>query len=55
LTAEIQRIKPDIKVIFMSGHTRDVFGEKGIKDEKFNFLQEQLFCPKRCSRRYGKC
>jgi two-component system, cell cycle sensor histidine kinase and response regulator CckA len=39
---EIQKIKPDIKVIFMSGYTKDVFVNKGIEDKKFNFLQKPI-------------
>jgi signal transduction histidine kinase/CheY-like chemotaxis protein len=38
----VQRIKPDIKVIFTSGYTRDVFQGKGIEDEKFNFLHKPM-------------
>jgi len=37
---EIHKIKPDIKVIFTSGYTRDVFLDKGIEDKEFNFLQK---------------
>lgn len=40
---EIYKIKPDIKVIFTSGYTRDVFLDKGIEDKKFNFLQKPVF------------
>jgi PAS domain S-box-containing protein len=39
---EIQKINQDIKVIFTSGHTRDVFLDKGIQDDKFNFLQKPI-------------
>jgi PAS domain S-box-containing protein len=39
---EIQKIKPDIRVIFMSGYTRDVFLDKGIEDKKFDFLQKPI-------------
>ena len=31
-----------MKVIFTSGYTRDVFLDKGIQDEKFNFLQKPI-------------
>ncbi|HEX2965874.1 MAG TPA: PAS domain S-box protein [Syntrophorhabdaceae bacterium] len=37
---EIQRIKPDVRVIFMSGYTKDVLLDKGIEEEKFSFLQK---------------
>jgi CheY-like chemotaxis protein len=39
---ELIRINPDIKVLFTSGHTRDVFLEKGIEDEKFEFLPKPI-------------
>ena len=39
---EIHKIKPDIKVIFTSGYTRDVFLDKGIEDKKFHFLQKPI-------------
>jgi nitrogen-specific signal transduction histidine kinase/CheY-like chemotaxis protein len=39
---EICEMKPDIKAIFTSGYTRDVFLDKGIEDEKFNFLQKPI-------------
>lgn len=39
---EIRRIKSDIKVIFISGYTRDVFLDKGIEDKKFHFLQKPI-------------
>jgi PAS domain S-box-containing protein len=40
---EIHKIKPDIRVIFTSGHSRDVFLDKGIEDKKINFLQKPIF------------
>jgi two-component system cell cycle sensor histidine kinase/response regulator CckA len=39
---EIHKIKPDIRVIFTSGYTKDVFLDKGIEDKKFNFLQKPI-------------
>jgi two-component system, cell cycle sensor histidine kinase and response regulator CckA len=39
---EIHKIKPDIRVIFTSGHTRDVFLDKGIEDRQFSFLQKPI-------------
>ncbi|OPY04667.1 MAG: Blue-light-activated protein [Syntrophorhabdus sp. PtaB.Bin184] len=39
---EIQKLRPDIKVIFTSGYTRDVFLDKGIGDGDFNFLQKPI-------------
>ena len=40
---EIRKIKPDARVIFTSGHSRDVFLDKGIEDKKINFLQKPIF------------
>ncbi len=42
---EIRKITPDIRVIFTSGYTRDVFLDKGIEDKKFNFLQKPISLP----------
>jgi two-component system, cell cycle sensor histidine kinase and response regulator CckA len=39
---EIRKIKPDIRVIFMSGYTRDVILDKGVEDKKFHFLQKPI-------------
>jgi PAS domain S-box-containing protein len=39
---EIRKIKPRIRVIFTSGYTRDIILDKGIEDEKFNFLQKPI-------------
>jgi len=39
---EIYKIKPDIKVIFTSGYTKDIYQDKGIEDKKFNFLQKPV-------------
>ncbi len=39
---EIQKIKPDVRVIFMSGYTRDIVLDKGIEEEKFYFLQKPI-------------
>ena len=41
----IREIKPDIRVIFTSGYTRDVFLGKGVEDDKFNFLQKPISPP----------
>jgi CheY-like chemotaxis protein len=37
---EIIRIKADVKVLFMSGYTRDVVLDKGIEGEKFDFISK---------------
>jgi two-component system, cell cycle sensor histidine kinase and response regulator CckA len=39
---EIHELKPDIKVIFTSGYTRDVVLDKGIEDKKFEFLSKPI-------------
>jgi CheY-like chemotaxis protein len=38
----IRWIDPSIKVIFMSGYTKDVVLDKGIEDKKFDFLAKPL-------------
>jgi PAS domain S-box-containing protein len=38
----ITRITPGMKVIFMSGYTRDVILEKGIEEGEFDFLSKPL-------------
>jgi PAS domain S-box-containing protein len=39
---EILKIKPDSKVIFTSGHTRDVLHDKGMEDKKFAFIPKPI-------------
>ncbi|OPX94001.1 MAG: Blue-light-activated protein [Syntrophorhabdus sp. PtaB.Bin006] len=39
---EIRKINPEIKVVFTSGYTRDVFQGKGIEDKQFNFIQKPV-------------
>lgn len=39
---EIRRISPDVKALFISGHTRDTRLDKGIADEEVNFLPKPL-------------
>jgi CheY-like chemotaxis protein len=39
---EIHKINPHIRVIFTSGYTKDVFLDKGIEAEEFNFLQKPI-------------
>jgi CheY-like chemotaxis protein len=39
---EIRKIRPDIRVIFTSGYTRDVFLDKGVEYGEFNFLQKPI-------------
>jgi CheY-like chemotaxis protein len=39
---EIIKIKPDIKVLFMSGHARDILLDKGIREKEFEFISKPL-------------
>ena len=39
---EIRRVKPDVKVLFMSGYTGDVVLSKGIDDEAIDYIQKPL-------------
>ena len=39
---QISRIKPNIKVLFMSGHTKDTVLSKGIEEKRFNFIAKPL-------------
>ena len=39
---EIRKIKPDVRIIFTSGYTRDVFLDKGVGDGQFDFLQKPI-------------
>jgi len=40
LKTNIEKIKPDIKVLFMSGYTSDVIVHRGVLDKNVNFLQK---------------
>jgi len=39
---QITKIRPNIKTLFMSGHTRDTVLNKGIEDKRFNFIEKPL-------------
>jgi PAS domain S-box-containing protein len=39
---EIIKMKPDIKVLFISGHTRDTVLDKGIIDKEFHFISKPV-------------
>jgi hypothetical protein len=39
---EIAKIRPDIKVLFMSGYTADIVLEKGISIDDFNFMHKPV-------------
>ncbi len=38
----IKKIKPDIKVLFMSGYSEDVVSKKIILDERLNFISKPI-------------
>jgi PAS domain S-box-containing protein len=42
LAKAIQRLRPELKVIYMSGHTRDRFSMSGISEENVNFIQKPV-------------
>jgi CheY-like chemotaxis protein len=39
---EIKKVKPDIKVIFISGYATDIIYKKGINEEKLNFISKPI-------------
>jgi len=39
---EIIKMKPDIKALFISGHTRDTVLNKGIRDKEFHFISKPV-------------
>jgi len=39
---ELKKIKPDVKVVFISGYTADILAQKEIMDEGFNFISKPL-------------
>ncbi|MBA4416566.1 MAG: hybrid sensor histidine kinase/response regulator [Syntrophus sp. (in: bacteria)] len=39
---EIKNIKPGIKVLFISGYTRDIILDKGIRDKEFPFIPKPV-------------
>jgi len=39
---EVRALKPDIKVLFTSGYTRDILSDKGICETGFDFLAKPL-------------
>lgn len=36
----LRKVRPDVKVVFMSGYTDDALGERGIIEEEIVFLQK---------------
>ena len=39
---EIHRIAPHVRVLFISGYTKDIIRDKGIKDGEFDFIAKPL-------------
>ncbi|HXY54055.1 MAG TPA: PAS domain S-box protein [Nitrospirota bacterium] len=39
---ELKKIKPDIRILFISGYTADILKQKGIENEKINFISKPL-------------
>jgi two-component SAPR family response regulator len=39
---KIRKIKPDIKVLFMSGYTADIIHKNDIVDDNLNFLAKPV-------------
>jgi CheY-like chemotaxis protein len=42
LFEEIRKIRPDMKVLLMSGYTNDVFVERGILEDEYNFMAKPV-------------
>ena len=39
---EIKKVRPDIKVIFISGYATDILYKKGIADDSLNFVSKPI-------------
>lgn len=39
---EMRNIKPDAKVLFMSGYTNDILSKKGLKEDELNLITKPL-------------
>jgi PAS domain S-box-containing protein len=39
---EIKKIRPDVRFLFMSGHTMDILLDKGLKEKEFDFISKPL-------------
>jgi two-component system, cell cycle sensor histidine kinase and response regulator CckA len=39
---EIKRMRPEARIIFTSGYTRDIVLDKGVEDEKFDFIPKPI-------------
>jgi PAS domain S-box-containing protein len=42
LYEEIRKIRPDMKVLFMSGYTKDIIMERGIMEDEFSFIYKPV-------------
>jgi PAS domain S-box-containing protein len=42
LYEEMRKIRPDIKVLFMSGYTKDIIVERGILDDEFSYITKPV-------------
>jgi len=42
LYEEIRKIRPDMKVLMMSGYTKDVFTERGILEDEYSFMTKPV-------------
>jgi two-component system cell cycle sensor histidine kinase/response regulator CckA len=42
LYEEIRKIRPDMKVLFMSGYTKDIVLERGIRDDEFSYVTKPV-------------
>lgn len=53
LSVQLRRLRPDLKVLFISGYTADVIVHMGVLDEGVHFLQKP-FAPKDLATRIRK-
>jgi CheY-like chemotaxis protein len=42
LYEEIKKLRPDMKVLFMSGYTKDIVIERGIIDDEVSFITKPV-------------
>jgi DNA-binding NtrC family response regulator len=42
LYEEIRKIRPDMKVLFMSGYTKDIIVERGILEDEFSYMTKPV-------------
>jgi signal transduction histidine kinase/CheY-like chemotaxis protein len=50
LASEMERIRPGVRILFMSGYTRSELGQEGVLDEGLHFLQKP-FTPEALAQR----